>query len=142
MTRTLSEWRRIQRTNKIHHTHNRRKNLNLIEAQSRIARFINYNKTRYDDRTFIDKLREEIVHTSHDVYLSNGAASHEIRQRVRRALWDYSKRKFRKDNSHINLDEYRPPHEVKEQKEEEFVEYRKGDQEMSLWEKIKKLVGW
>ncbi len=91
----------------------RRKNLNLMEAQSRIARFIDNNKGKYDDKTFIHKLREEIVHISHDVYLSNGVKSHGIRQRVRRALWDYSKRKFRADNSHINLDKYRPPHEVK-----------------------------
>ena len=91
----------------------RRKNLNLMEAQSRIARFIDYNKDKYDDRTFIHNLRGEIVRISHDVYLSNGAESHEIRQRVRRALWDYSKRKFRSDNSHINLDKFRVPHEVK-----------------------------
>ena len=92
----------------------RRKNLKLTEAQSRIARFIEHNKNKYDDdRTFINKLRAKIVHTSHDVYLSNGAKSHKIRQRIRRALWDYSKRKFRSDNSHINLDKFRVPHEVK-----------------------------
>jgi hypothetical protein len=113
MTRTLHEWKRIQRIRGTHHHSHRKKNLNLMEAQSRIARFIDYNKDRYDDRTFINNLRGEIVHTSHDVYLSSGAASHEIRQRVRRALWDYSKRKFRQENSHINLDEYRAPHEVK-----------------------------
>lgn len=92
---------------------NRRKNLNLIHAQSRIARFIDNNKSKYDDRTFIHKLRGEIVHISHDVYLSNGEKPHKIRQRVRRALWDYSKRKFKADNSHINLNKYRAPHEVK-----------------------------
>lgn len=86
----------------------RRKNLNLMEAQSRIAKWIDHNKNKYDDKTFIHNLRGEIVHISHDVYLSNGVESHEIRQRVRRALWDYSKRKFRADNSHINLDKYRP----------------------------------
>jgi hypothetical protein len=91
----------------------RRMNLNLREAQSRIGKFIDCNKNNYDDRIFIHKLRGEIVHTSHDVYMSNGEESHKIRQRVRRALWDYSKRKFRTDNSHINLDKYRAPHEVK-----------------------------
>lgn len=104
---------RWRRSRSRHHTFHHRKNLKLVEAQSRIARFIDYNKNRYDDKTFIHNLRGEIVHTSHDVYLSNGQESHEIRQRVRRALWDYSKRKFGQDNSHINLEEYRPPHEVK-----------------------------
>ena len=91
----------------------RKKNLKLIEAQSRIARFINNNKYKYDERTFVNKLRGKIVTTSHEVYLSNGEESHKIRQRIRRALWDYSKRKLIADKSHINLDKYRVPHEVK-----------------------------
>lgn len=101
------------RSHKRHHNSHHRRNLNLMEAQSRIVRFIDYNKDKYDDKTFVHNLRGEIVHTSHDVYLSNGQVSHEIRQKVRRALWDYSKRKFIQENSHINLEEYRPPHEVK-----------------------------
>ena len=101
-----------------------------MEAQSRIARFIDDNKDKtftrwhfchyfsfYNDWRFIDKLREEIKHTSHHVWISNKGDSdesgHEIRQKTRRILWDYSKRKFRQDNSHINLDKYGPPHEVK-----------------------------
>ena len=88
-------------------------NLSLIEAQSRIAKWINHNKNKFDDKTFVHSLRGEIVHISHHVYLSNGEESHKIRQRVRRALWDYSKKKFRASNSHINLEKYRPPHEVK-----------------------------
>jgi len=104
--------------------------LNLKEAQSRIARFIDYNKDKtftrwhfchyfsfYNDWRFIVKLRKEIKHTSHHVWISNEGdgdeSGHEIRQKTRRILWDYSKRKFRQDNSHINLDKYGPPHEVK-----------------------------
>ena len=45
--------------------------------------------------------------------IDSDESGHEIRQKTRRILWDYSKRKFRQDNSHINLDKYRPPHEVK-----------------------------
>ncbi|MDE1869052.1 MAG: hypothetical protein KGH60_03775 [Candidatus Micrarchaeota archaeon] len=112
MTRTLAEWRRIQREGRNHRPH-RRKNINLMEAQSRIARFIDDNEFEYDEQTFVNNLRGEIVHVSHDVWISNGARSHKIRQRIRRALWDYSKRKFREDNSEIDLDEYRSPHEVK-----------------------------
>jgi len=89
----------------------------LKEAQSKIARWIDDNKNKYDDKIFIDKLRGEIVHTSHHVWISNEGdgdeSGHEIRQKTRRILWDYSKRKFRQDNSPVNLDKYRPPHEVK-----------------------------
>ncbi len=94
-----------------------RDHLNLNKAQSKIARYIDYQKNKSNDQTFIDKLRGEITHTSHHVWISNKGDSHEsghkIRQKTRRILWDYSKRKFRQDNSHINLDKYRPPHEVK-----------------------------
>lgn len=93
------------------HTSHRRNKSPLLDAQDRLGRFIDYNKDRYDDRTFIHNLRGEIVHISHDVYKSHGTKGHRVRQKVRRILWDYSKRKFKEDNSHINLDEYRPPHE-------------------------------
>ena len=91
--------------------------LNLNEAQLKIARYIDHNKNKFDDKTFIHNLRGEITHTSHHVWISNKGDSeesgHEIRQKTRRILWDYSKRKFRQDNFPINLDKYRPPHEVK-----------------------------
>ena len=94
-----------------------RDHLDLNEAQSKIARYIDDHKNKSNDQTFIDKLRGEITHTSHHVWISNKGdgdeSGHEIRQKTRRILWDYSKRKFRQDNSHINLDKYRPPHEVK-----------------------------
>lgn len=92
-----------------------RNHLNLSEAKSKIAEFIDDHKNKSDDQTFINELRGEITHTSHHVWISNQSdgneSGHEIRQKVRRILWDYSKRKFRQDNSHINLDKYRPPHE-------------------------------
>ncbi len=90
--------------------------LDLNEAQLKIARYIDHNKNKFNDKTFIHNLRGEIVHTSHHVWISNKGDSeesgHEIRQKTRRILWDYSKRKFRADKSKINLDKYRVPHEV------------------------------
>ena len=45
--------------------------LDLNEAQSKIARYIDDHKNNSDDQTFIDKLREEITHISHHVWISN-----------------------------------------------------------------------
>ena len=81
--------------------------LDLNEAQSRITRFIDDHKNKSDDQIFIDKLRGEITHASHHVWISNKGDSdesgHEIRQKIRRILWDYSKRKLRQDMILISI---------------------------------------
>lgn len=94
-----------------------RDHIDLKEAQLKIARYIDQNKNKFDDKTFIRNLRGEIVHISHHVWISNKGDSkesgHKIRQKNRIRLWDYTKKKFRADKSHINLEKYRAPHEVK-----------------------------
>ena len=106
-TRSLREWRRIQRRSNRH-----RRRLKLPDVERRLSSYIEQNKD-LDDKTLIHNVRGKIVSLSHDLYRTHGTKGHRGRQKIRRILWDYTKREFVKSGSHINLDEYRPPHEQK-----------------------------
>ena len=65
--------------------------MKLLYAKLWVKKFIKYNYDKFDEKTFNRKLNWAIVNLSHRVYKKHGLKSHNIRQKIRKTLWDCGK---------------------------------------------------
>ena len=71
----------------------------MIYAKLWVKKYIKYNHDKFDEKTFNRKLNWAIVNLSHRVWKTRDAKGHDIRQKIRKQLWGYSK---------TELKQYRP----------------------------------
>lgn len=64
--------------------------MELFYAKKWLKRYIKYNWDKYDEDTLKRKINWEIVHLSHRVYKTHGLKGHNVRQDIRKKLWDYA----------------------------------------------------
>ena len=74
--------------------------MKLIYAELWLKKYIKYNHDKYDKKTLKRKIYGNIVQLSHRVFKSHGLRGHDIRQKIRRQLLEYSI---------IELQRYYPP---------------------------------
>lgn len=64
--------------------------MKLIYAKLWLKKYIRYNHNKYDKKTLKSKVYGSIVNLSHRVYKSHGLHGHNVRQKIRRQLLEYS----------------------------------------------------
>ena len=69
--------------------------MKLIYAKLWLKKFIQYNHDKPDEKTFNRDLNWRIVNLSHRVYKTHGLKGHNTRQKIRKILWDYSKKELK-----------------------------------------------
>ncbi len=70
--------------------------MKMMYARLWLKKYIKYNHAKVDNKIFNHKLNRAIVHLSHRVYKSHGLRGHNVRQRIRKLLWNYSNMELKK----------------------------------------------
>ena len=73
--------------------------MKMMYARLWLKKYIRYNHAKFDEKTFNHKLNRDIINLSHRVYKSHGIRGHNVRQRIRKLLLNYS---------NVELKKYRP----------------------------------
>ena len=61
-----------------------------------VKKYIKYNHDKFDKKVFKHRLNRAIVNLSHRVYKSHGIRGHNVRQKIRKLLWNYSNMELKK----------------------------------------------
>ena len=70
--------------------------MKMIYARLWLKKYIKYNHDKFDKNIFKHRLNRAVVHLSHRVYKSHGLRGHNIRQTIRKLLWNYSSMELKK----------------------------------------------
>ena len=70
--------------------------MKMIYAKLWLKKYIKYNHNKFDKKIFKHRLNRAIVHLSHCVYKSHGLRGHNVRQNIRKSLWEYSNMELKK----------------------------------------------
>ena len=70
--------------------------MEIMYARLWLKKYIKYNHDKFDKKIFKHRLNRAVVHLSHRVYKSHGLRGHNIRQNIRKLLWNYSSMELKK----------------------------------------------
>ena len=70
--------------------------MKMMYARLWLKKYIKYNHDKFDKKTFKHRLNRAIVHFSHRVYKTHGLRGHNVRQNIRKLLWNYSNTELKK----------------------------------------------
>ena len=70
--------------------------MKMTYARLWLKKYIKYNHDKFDKKIFKHRLNRAIVHLSHRVYKSYGLRGHNVRQKIRKLLWNYSNMELKK----------------------------------------------
>ena len=70
--------------------------MEIMYARLWLKKYIKYNHDKFDKKIFKHRLNLAIVHLSHRVYKTHGLRGHNVRQNIRKLLWNYSNMELKK----------------------------------------------